>query len=136
MLALIPAPLRQRAGYGLDTCHLFASGHRIHASAQELDAVIEEFSDATGEAPSFVHLNDSEGALGSNRDRHALLGEGQIGIEPFRWLLENPSSHDMPLILETPQSGEAIGDDEDTPDPFDVRMRRLLEELGGSPRVP
>lgn len=135
MLARIPSELRARAGYGLDTCHLFASGHNIHESAQALNGVIDSFCDATGEAPSFFHLNDSEGAFGSNRDRHALLGEGAIGVEPFRWLLEHPRSHDIPLILETPQSGEEIPDEDDTPDAFDVRMLRLLEELDGTPRT-
>ncbi len=136
MLAHIPAPLRPRAGYGLDTCHLFASGHPIQESAPVFRDIIERFCDATGEAPAFFHLNDSEGALGSNRDRHALLGEGAIGLDPFRWLLENPRSEGVPLILETPQSGEEIGDEDDTPDPFDVRMIRLLEgfdELGPRP---
>lgn len=132
MLAHIPAHLRPRAGYGLDTCHLFASGHGIHESAQSFHAIIERFCDATGEAPSFFHLNDSEGALGSNRDRHALLGEGAIGIDAFRWLLENPRSNDVPLILETPQAGEEMTEEDDTPDPLDVRMIRLLEGLASS----
>ncbi|MEP7343884.1 MAG: deoxyribonuclease IV [Gemmatimonadaceae bacterium] len=136
MLAHIPAQLRSRAGYGLDTCHLFSSGHKIHESAQTFQGIVERFCDATGEAPAFFHLNDSEGALGSNRDRHALLGAGAIGLDPFRWLLENPRSHDVPLILETPQSEEEIGDEDDTPDPFDVQMIRLLEELDGVGRGP
>jgi deoxyribonuclease-4 len=129
MLAQIPAPLRQRAGYGLDTCHLFASGHNIAESAQSFRGIVDRFCDLTGEAPSFFHLNDSEGALGSNRDRHALLGEGAIGLSAFRWLLEDSRSHDIPLILETPTSEVEIADDDDTPDPFDVRMIQLLEEL-------
>ena len=48
--------------------------------------------EATGERPAFFHLNDSEGGLGTNKDRHMLLGEGQIGAEAFRWLLADPRS--------------------------------------------
>ena len=128
MLALVPAAVRHRAGYGLDTCHLFASGHDLTASRQACHDIIDRFTDTIGEAPAFFHLNDSEGALGSNRDRHALLGEGRIGVEPFRWLLEHPRSHDVPLILETPQQA-APADDDDAPDANDVRMIQLLESL-------
>lgn len=136
MLARVPSSLRARAGYGLDTCHLFASGHDITASASAFRGIIDRFCDATGESPAFFHLNDSEGALGTNRDRHALLGEGAIGLDAFRWLLQDPRSQDVPLILETPHSGVEIGDDDETPDPFDVRMINLLEDMasksGGS----
>src|SRR5688572_12455882 len=86
ILSHVPKSLRARTGYGLDTCHLFASGHDISASKQALTAVLDEFEEAIGEPPSFFHLNDSEGALGSNKDRHVLLGDGAIGVEPFAWL--------------------------------------------------
>ena len=68
-----------------------------------LTALLDEFEAATGEPPAFFHLNDSEGALGSNKDRHMLIGEGRIGVEPFRWLLADRRSAGIPLILETPQ---------------------------------
>ncbi len=83
MLAGIPAADRARTGYGLDTCHLFASGYPIATSRADLTQVLDAFEAATGEAPAFFHLNDSEGALGSNRDRHALVGEGLIGADAF-----------------------------------------------------
>ncbi|MGQ0641849.1 MAG: deoxyribonuclease IV [Gemmatimonadaceae bacterium] len=126
ILAQIPQPLRARAGYGLDTCHLFSSGHGIHESRDALRSVIDEFEDAAGERPSFFHLNDSGGELGSNRDRHMLIGEGRIGAEPFRWLVEDERSHDIPLILETPQVNTEIAEDDDSPDPADIRMMELL----------
>ena len=129
ILAQIPAPLRKRAGYGLDTCHLFASGYDIHGSPERLAAILGEFEEATGEPPSFFHLNDSQGALGSNRDRHMLLGEGEIGLEAFRWLLADPRSRGIPLILETPQENPDVAEDDPTPDPFDVRMLELLREM-------
>lgn len=132
MLAAVPDLLRPRAGYGLDTCHLFASGYDIAASAEALREVLDSFQDATGEAPSFFHLNDSAGALGSNRDRHTLLGEGEIGVEPFRWLLADPRSRGVPLLLETPQQNYDVARDDASPDPFDVRMAELLARLAAS----
>ena len=126
MLSQIPQSLRSRAGYGLDTCHLFSSGHAIHESREALRAVIDEFEDAAGERPSFFHLNDSGGELGSNRDRHMLIGEGRIGADAFRWLIEDERSQDIPLILETPQLNMEIAEDDDTPDPADLRMMELL----------
>lgn len=129
MLARVPSPLRARTGYGLDTCHLFAAGHDIASSPESLRGVLDAFEDATGERPAFFHLNDSEGALGSNRDRHALIGEGAIGAEPFRWLLQEPRSEGIPLVLETPQESAEVADDDVRPDPWDVRMVTLLREF-------
>lgn len=129
ILEQVPAALRARTGYGLDTCHLYASGHDIAASPAELTAVLEEFERATGEPPGFFHLNDSEGALGTNRDRHALLGEGEIGVEPFRWLLADPRARGIPLILETPQAVSEVAEDDSSADPYDARMAELVREL-------
>ena len=129
MLRHVPKALRARTGYGLDTCHLFASGHDITASAAALLDVLDAFTDTIGEPPSFFHLNDSEGAFGSNRDRHVLIGEGNIGVEPFRWLVRDRRAAGIPLILETPQERMDIAEDDDAPDPWDVRMIRLLESF-------
>jgi deoxyribonuclease-4 len=126
ILSHVPARLRPRTGYGLDTCHLFVSGHDLTVSARALSAILDDFEEATGEPPAFFHLNDSEGALGSARDRHALIGEGTIGVDPFRWLLEEPRSAGIPLILETPQANPAVADDDATPDAWDVRMVEML----------
>jgi deoxyribonuclease-4 len=128
ILAGIPKSLRERTGYGLDTCHLFASGYDITASESALKEVLDDFESATGERPGFLHLNDSEGTLGSNKDRHMLIGEGKIGREPFSWLLHDPRSAGIPLILETPQENFEIADDDPTPDPYDVKMMKLLEK--------
>lgn len=126
ILADVPASLRARTGYGLDTCHLFASGYDISRSKQQLTAVIDEFEKTTGEPPSFFHLNDSDGELGSNRDRHMLIGEGRIGEEPFRWLMGDSRTNGVPLVLETPQKNYDIADDDDSADPYDLRMMELL----------
>lgn len=126
ILSHVPKLLRARTGYGLDTCHLFSSGYDITKSSQALTAVLDAFESATGEPPSFFHLNDSEGELGSNRDRHVLIGEGHIGKAPFEWLMEDRRSRGIPLILETPQQNYDIAEDDDSPDPYDLKMMKLL----------
>lgn len=126
ILGNIPKKLRKRTGYGLDTCHLFASGYDITESKAAFTRILDEFEEATGEPPAFFHLNDSEGALGSNKDRHALIGEGAIGEDPFKWLLQDSRSRGIPLILETPQKNFEIAEDDATPDPYDVKMMKLL----------
>jgi deoxyribonuclease-4 len=128
ILANVPKSLRPRTGYGLDTCHLFSSGYDITASKEAFTRVLDEFEDATGEPPSFFHLNDSATELGSNRDRHVLIGDGHIGTQPFEWLMQDRRSENVPLILETPQQNYEIAEDDESPDPFDVKMMKLLEQ--------
>jgi deoxyribonuclease-4 len=129
----VPKARRARTGYGLDTCHLYASGYDLGAGPGEIARVLDAFEEATGEVPGFFHLNDSEGALASNRDRHVLIGDGAIGAEPFRWLLKDRRSYGIPLILETPQLNVEIGEEDDAPDPYDVQMMELLERLEAEP---
>jgi deoxyribonuclease IV len=129
ILRHVPAKHRARTGYGLDTCHLYASGYDLRASREAALGVLDAFEEATGETPGFFHLNDSEGALASNRDRHMLIGDGAIGAEPFGWLLSDRRTRGIPLILETPQLEYEIGDEDDTPDPYDLQMMALLEKL-------
>lgn len=129
ILRHVPAALRARTGYGLDTCHLFSSGYDLRSSPDAVARILDEFEEATGEPPAFFHLNDSEGELGSNRDRHALLGEGRIGVEPFRQLVLDRRAQGIPLILETPQANMEIGDDDATADPYDLRMMALLQSF-------
>jgi deoxyribonuclease-4 len=125
----IPQSLRPRVGYGLDTCHLFSAGHDVTKSEAALARILDEFQAAAGEPPSFFHLNDSDGGLGSNRDRHMLIGEGKIGTAPFGWLLRDPRSEGVPLILETPQSTAEVAEDDASADPWDARMVTLLRRL-------
>ena len=129
ILHAVPAALRPRAGYGLDTCHLYASGYDLAAGPDAAAAVLDAFERAVGEPPAFFHLNDSEGALGSNRDRHALLGEGRIGREAFGWLLADRRTRGVPLVLETPHAVDEPPEDDDTPDANDVAMVALLRAL-------
>ncbi|HEY4133040.1 MAG TPA: deoxyribonuclease IV [Gemmatimonadaceae bacterium] len=131
ILRHVPKSLRARTGYGLDTCHLFASGYDLRepdAIARTLDA----FETETGERPGFFHLNDSEGEMASNKDRHMLIGDGRIGVEPFRALVADARSQGIPLILETPQLNYEIAEDDATPDPYDVQMMVLLQSLGAA----
>jgi deoxyribonuclease-4 len=129
ILHAVPARLRPRTGYGLDTCHLFASGCDISASEQSLKDTLDRFQDAAEAPPAFFHLNDSEGGLGSNKDRHLLLGEGKIGARAFGWLLRDERTFQVPLILETPQQHYDIPDDDPSPDPYDVAMMQLIGDL-------
>lgn len=129
ILSSLPPSVRARAGYGLDTCHLFASGYDISASQKECRAVLDAFETACGEPPSFMHLNDSLGALGSNKDRHRLIGDGAIGADAFRWLLSDPRTRGIPLLLETPQAIELVPEDDASADPDDLRMVALLRSF-------
>jgi deoxyribonuclease-4 len=132
ILVHVPKPLRGRTGYGLDTCHLFSSGYDLTASREKFTGILDEFEKTIGEPPSFFHLNDSAGELGSNKDRHVLIGDGLIGKQPFEWLMNDPRSEGIPLILETPQQNYEIGDEDDSPDPNDVKMMKLLETWAGN----
>lgn len=129
ILRHVPRAYRARTGYGLDTCHLYASGYDIARSRDELTRTLDLFESATGEAPGFFHLNDSEGALGSNRDRHVLIGEGAIGVAPFEWLLADRRSRAVPLILETPQERMDMAAEDASADPYDLRMMSLLRRF-------
>ena len=125
----VPSHLRARTGYGLDTCHLYASGYDLAASPSAVSGILDEFEQTIGEPPRFFHLNDSEGELGSNRDRHMLIGQGRIGVEPFGALLADARSLDVPLILETPQQNTDVAADDSSPDPWDLEMMNLLRSL-------
>lgn len=95
--------------YCLDTCHLLASGYDV-ASAAGLQATVSAAEKVLGlEMVKVIHANDSKGALNSHLDRHANIGEGQIGEAGFRRILAHPALREKPFILETPV--EEDGDD-------------------------
>lgn len=90
---------REKIGVCLDTCHVFAAGYDI----RDADAVLAEFDRKIGlHFLRAVHLNDSMQPLGSHRDRHARIGEGEIGTEALCRFVRHPVIRELPLILETP----------------------------------
>ncbi len=94
-----------RLGVCLDSCHLYASGYDIRTPAG-LDALLEEVGAKVGlERLGSLHLNDSQGALGSCRDRHANLGQGELGERGCATFLGAAPFDDLPCVLETPGPG-------------------------------
>lgn len=91
-----------RLGVCIDSCHLLASGHEIRDPAS-LSEVVDECDRAFGlERLRCLHLNDSKTPLGSNRDRHANLGEGELGEDGIRVFLGEPRFEGLPVLLEVP----------------------------------
>ena len=91
-----------RLGVCYDTCHAFAAGYDFRTRAQ-YEAHWEEFHEVVGLPRLWAfHINDSKRELGSRVDRHDHPGDGEIGIEPFRWLMNDVRFQNVPAILETP----------------------------------
>ena len=87
-------------GVCLDSCHVYDGGYDI---VGDLDGVLGEFDKVIGlDRLKALHLNDSKNPFESHKDRHALLGEGSLGLEAFRALVNHPALKDKPMILETP----------------------------------
>jgi AP endonuclease-1 len=100
---------KSRVGVCLDTCHLFAYGYDIR-TAEKFDNVIKRFDGIVGlKYLRALHLNDSQSELGSKKDRHMNIGKGKIGIEAFRFIMNDPRFDHIPLILETPVNQEEVG---------------------------
>nr|WP_295278431.1 deoxyribonuclease IV [uncultured Blautia sp.] len=95
---------RDKLGICLDTCHVWDAGYDI---VNDLDGVLKEFDQVIGlEHLKAIHLNDSLNALGSHKDRHARIGEGQIGLDALVRVIRHPALDDRPVILETPNDDE------------------------------
>lgn len=91
-----------RLGVCLDTCHLFAAGYDVR-TRETLDRTLEELDGAVGlDRIRLVHANDSRGGLGSQKDRHEHIGQGEIGLDGFRILTHDACLRELPWILETP----------------------------------
>jgi len=92
--------LKECMGVCLDTCHVWDAGYDI---AGDLDGVLEEFDRIIGLSRlKAIHLNDSLNPLGSHKDRHAAIGEGMIGFDALKRIVEHPSLKNLPFYLETP----------------------------------
>jgi len=98
-----------RLGVCLDTCHAFAAGYPVHTE-MGLAAFLDAFGSEVGfERLRCWHLNDSRYGLGSRRDRHANLGEGEIGLGLFAALAHDPRFAHLPMLLETPRGEDRLG---------------------------
>ena len=90
----------ERVGVCLDTCHVFQAGYDI---VNDLDGVLTAFDRVIGlDRLRFLHINDAKFGLGEHKDRHAAIGEGQIGLDAFRRIVNHPALKDLPFCLETP----------------------------------
>jgi len=120
IFALVAAP--NRLGACLDTCHLLAAGYELRTH-DRYEEMVTQFDDLVGLSRLKVwHLNDSKKGLASRVDRHAHIGEGELGLEPFRFILNDPRFHDLPGLLETPKSKDMHEDVENL-----SRLQQLVE---------
>lgn len=93
---------KSRVGVCLDTCHSFAAGYDL-STEEGCEKVFQEFDDIVGfQYLRGMHLNDAMKPVGSRVDRHSPLGEGFLGITPFRYIMQDKRFDEIPLILETP----------------------------------
>ncbi|CAG8478328.1 5615_t:CDS:2 [Acaulospora colombiana] len=114
---------KSRVGVCIDTCHAFAAGYDLRTS-KKYDETMTEFSHKIGfQYLRGMHLNDSLTGLGSNRDRHANIGKGYLGLEPFRLIMNDNRLDGIPLILETPVSQD---------DEYKKEIELLYELVGKS----
>ncbi len=114
----------QRVAVCLDTCHAFAAGYEINTAAG-FAAMSKEIHDLLPpRAIRALHLNDSKKPLGSRVDRHEHIGRGEIGLDGFRLLFQDPTLAALPGYLETEK-----GTDEETGEDWDVINLRVLREL-------
>lgn len=91
---------KDKLGVCFDTCHVFDGGYDI---VDNLDLVLKEFDDIIGlDRLCAVHINDSMNPMGSHKDRHQKIGEGSIGAECFKRIVNHPAFEGRPFILETP----------------------------------
>lgn len=96
--------LGDKMGVCMDICHVFDAGYDI---VDDLDGVLTQFDRVIGlERLCAVHLADSRNAMGSAKDRHAPIGEGQIGLDAFRRIVRHPVLSKLPMCLETPHDEE------------------------------
>ena len=101
---------KQRVGICFDTCHVFAAGYELR-TRDGYERTIDEMERHVGlENVGAFHLNDSKKPLGSRVDRHQHIGEGELGLDPFRFLLNDARFSRIPKVLETPKPVEHESD--------------------------
>ena len=117
-----------RLGLCLDSCHLYASGHDIR-TIEGLKATLDESDAKVGaERLGSLHLNDSQTGLGSNRDRHANIGKGELGDDGCAVFLSEPRFEGLPCVLETP------GMDHSGPTVAELKLCARLRKRGQKSR--
>lgn len=103
-------PHHERLGVCVDSCHIFAAGYDIR-TADTYAATFAEFDRVVGlDKVRCFHLNDSQKDLGSRVDRHSHIGQGCIGLEAFRLLVNDARFRGIPMIIETPKGDEMAED--------------------------
>jgi deoxyribonuclease IV len=133
-LATIIARMKHhpRVGVCLDTCHLLASGYDV-CSPEGYAQTFKHFGQTIGfDRLKVFHLNDSKRPLGSRVDRHEHIGEGFLGIETFRRLVNDPRFRRMPMLLETPKT-EGRSPTRIEVDPLDQKNLNALRALVRTP---
>ncbi len=92
---------KSRVGVCIDTCHTFVAGYDLRTK-EDCERTFKQFEEIVGyQYLRAMHLNDAKTDFGSKVDRHDSLGQGKIGIEPFKFIMQNPQFENIPLILET-----------------------------------
>jgi deoxyribonuclease IV len=115
----------RRLGICLDSCHLLASGFDIRTAAG-LEETLERCDDVVGlDRLGSLHLNDSQTPLGSNRDRHACIGDGELGEEGCMAFLSEPRFEGLPVVMETPGPDRRGTTAEEVRYAFELRERGL-----------
>lgn len=93
---------KSRIGVCLDTCHIYSAGYDIKTT-EAFANTLQEFDNLVGISYlKAMHLNDSKKAFGSRVDRHESIGKGSLGIEPFKFIMNDPRFDHIPMVLETP----------------------------------
>jgi deoxyribonuclease-4 len=100
----------RRLGVCVDTCHLFAAGYDVRGAGGYAAAMAECEREVGLRRVLAFHLNDAKAPLGSGLDRHEHIGQGELGLEPFRLLLNDPRFDAVPKVLETPKNPEPVAD--------------------------
>ena len=117
-----------RIGVCVDTCHIHAAGYGI-TEKKEYEKTFAEFDRIVGiERLKAFHLNDSVKGAGARVDRHAHLGQGTLGLEPFRLLLNDPRFQAIPMYLETPKGTTEINGETIDMDAVNLQTLRSLEK--------
>ncbi|NNF13035.1 MAG: deoxyribonuclease IV [Gemmatimonadetes bacterium] len=102
----IPLPSRDRVGVCVDTCHAYSAGYDLVGG---YDEVWEDFDRILGfERLGLIHLNDSKHPFGARKDRHEGIGEGTLGPEPFRRIMNDDRLVEVPKVLETPKGDDVV----------------------------